>query len=65
MDGILALDLWDLVIEVFHPSPKQTNNTKNFVPGHLLHPKTNERTQKRTDVPIQHDKFDLNNIHHV
>ena len=23
MDGILALDLWDLVIEVFHCSPTQ------------------------------------------
>ena len=28
MDGILALDLRDLVIEVFHSSPNQTNKTK-------------------------------------
>ena len=28
MDGIPALDLWDLVIEVFHSSPNQTNETK-------------------------------------
>ena len=25
MDGIPALDLWDLLIEVFHSSPNQTN----------------------------------------
>ena len=29
MDGIPALDLWDLVIEVFHSSPNQINKTKN------------------------------------
>ena len=29
MDGIPALDLWDLVIEVFHSSTNQTNKTKD------------------------------------
>ena len=29
MDGISALDLWDLVIEAFHSSPNQTNKTKD------------------------------------
>ena len=29
LDGIPALDLWDLVIEVFHSSPNQTNKTKD------------------------------------
>ena len=29
MDGIPALDLWDLVIEVFHSSLNQTNKTKD------------------------------------
>ena len=28
MDGIPALDLWDLVIEVFHSSPHQINKSK-------------------------------------
>ena len=28
MDGIPAFDLWDLVVEVFHSSPNQTNKTK-------------------------------------
>ena len=27
-DGILALDLWDSVFEVFHSSPNQTKPTK-------------------------------------
>ena len=27
--GILALDLWDLVIEVYHSSPNQINKTKD------------------------------------
>ena len=29
MGGIPALDLWDLVKEVFHSSPNQLNNTKD------------------------------------
>ena len=29
MDGIPALDLWDLVIEVFHSSTNQINKTKD------------------------------------
>ena len=29
MDGIPALDLWDLVIDVFHSSANQTNKTKD------------------------------------
>ena len=36
MDGIPALDLWDLVIEVFHSSPNQFNNTKDQVPVKLV-----------------------------
>ena len=35
MDGIPALDLWDLVREVFHSSPNQLNNTKDQVQGNL------------------------------
>ena len=33
MDGIPALDLWELVKEVFHSSPNQLNNTKDQVRG--------------------------------
>ena len=28
MDGMPALEFWDLVIEVFHSSPDQTNKAK-------------------------------------
>ena len=28
MDGLPVLDLWDLVVEVFHSSPNQTKPTK-------------------------------------
>ena len=30
MDGISALDLWDLVVEVFHSTPSQTNKTTDI-----------------------------------
>ena len=47
MDGITALDLWDLVIEVFHSSPNQTKKkNEDFVQGSLLHPKPNMCTPK-------------------
>ena len=62
MDGIPVLDLWEFVLEVFHSSQNQTNNP---VQGTLLHPKPNKRTQKRTDVSIQHDKSDVNYVDHV
>ena len=47
MDGIPALDLWDLVIEVFHSLPNQTNNTKGLdVHGNLsATPQPNMRKQ--------------------
>ena len=35
MDGIPALDFWDLVIEVFHSSPTQSKKTKGQARGNL------------------------------
>ena len=56
MDGIPALDLWDLVIEVFHSSPKQ-------ILGNLLRDTpSNKHTQNQTKVPIQHDTLELCNV---
>ena len=42
MDGIPALTLWDLVIEVFHSSPNQTHKTKDVrePQGNLSQPLT-------------------------
>ena len=63
MDGVPALDLWDLVIEVFHDSPNQLNNTKGQVQGKLSRDTTsNWHTQNKTKFPTQHDNFDLNNV---
>ena len=36
MDGTPALDLWDLVIEVFHSSPNQLKKSKDRVQRNLL-----------------------------
>ena len=58
MDGIPALDLWDLGIEVFHSSSNQLNNTKGQVQGNLSRNTTsNKHTQNKTKVPTQHDNF--------
>ena len=66
MDGIPALDLWGLVIEVFHFSPNQSNNTKDQVRGNSSRNTTsNKHTQNQTKVPTQHDNLDLSNVHHV
>ena len=63
MDGISALDLWDLVVEVFHSSPNQLNNNKDQVQGNLSRDTTsNKHTLIKTKVPTQHDNFDLSNV---
>ena len=59
MDGIPALDLWDLVIEVFHSSPNQLNHTKDQVQGNLSRHQT---STPKTKPGFQHDNFDLNNV---
>ena len=65
-DGIHALDLWDLVIEVFHSSPNQFNNTKDQVRGNSSRNTTsNKHTQNQTKVPTQHDNFDLSDVDFV
>ena len=54
MDGIPALDLWDLVIEVFHSSPNQTNKTKNVREprGKLVGKTCENKFQPRTPISI-------------
>ena len=63
MDGIPALDLWDLVIEVFHSSPNQTNKTKD-----VREPRGNlsatPQSHKRQQIPTTNTTFDLTNIDH-
>ena len=64
MDGISALDLWDLVIEVFHSSTNQTNKTKDVrgLQGDLS-PRT--PPNMRGQIPTKHINLDLTNIDHV
>ena len=64
MDGIPALDLWELVIEVFHSSPHQTNKTKDDGGSHgNLSAKTQSNMRKQR--PTSHTNLDLTNIDHV
>ena len=56
MDGIPALDLWDLVIEVFHSSPNQSKKpkikyweTRRVTPHQTSTPKTKPRFQLITN----------------
>ena len=64
MDAIPALDLWDLVIEVFHSSPNQTNKTKD-----VREPRGNQsatpQPHKRKQIPTTNTNLDLINIDHI
>ena len=58
MDGIPALDLWDLVFDVFHSSPSQLNNTKDQVRGNSSRNTTsNKHTQKSNQSSNPAQKF--------
>ena len=67
MDGSPALDLWGLIVEVFHSSPNQLNNTKGLdVQGNLSRNTTsNKHTQNKIKVPTQHDNLNLFNVDRV
>ena len=64
MDVIPALDLWDLVIEVFHSSPNQTNKTKDVrEPRRNL--SANPQPNMRKQIPTTNTNLDLTNTDHV
>ena len=64
MDGIPALNLWDLVLEVFHSSLNQTNKTKDVrEPWRNLSANTQPNMQKQ--IPITNTNLDLTNIDDV
>ena len=64
MDGIPALTIWDLMIEVFNSSPNQTNNAKgDREPRGNLSAKTQHNVQKQ--IPTMHTILDLTDIDHV
>ena len=66
MDGILALDLWDLVNELFHSSSNQFKKPKERVQGDLLRDTSSSmHTNIQTQNPIQHDDLELCNVDNV
>ena len=63
MDGIPALDLWDLVIEVFHSSPSQSKKTKDQARGNSLCFTTfNKQTQNQIEDPTKHNNLELSYV---
>ena len=66
MDGIPALDLWDLVIEVFHSSPTQSMKTKGQARGKSsLDTTSNKHTQNQIEDPTNHYNLELSNVDYV
>ena len=61
---IPALDLCDLVIEVFHSSPNQADKARDLaeLQGNLLQSTT---LNIRSQIPTKHINLDLNNVDHV
>ena len=58
MDGIPALTLWDLVIEIFHSVPNQSNKTKD-VKERRSNLSATPRSNMRKQVPNTHTNIDL------
>ena len=66
MNGVPALDLWDLVIEVFHSSQTQSKKTKDQARGNLLRETTsNKHNQNQTEDPTKHNNLELSNVDYV
>ena len=66
MDGIIALDLWDLVTESFHSPSNQSKKPKERVQGDLLRDTSSStHTNIQTQNPIQHDDLELCNVDYV
>ena len=64
MDGIPALDLWNLAIEVFHSSPNKTNKARDLaeLQENLLQSTT---LNMRSQIPTKHINLDLTKVDHV
>ena len=63
MDGIPALDLWDLVIEVFHSSPNQTNKTNDVTePQWNLSAKNNQTCGNRYQPCVHTNELQQGNL---
>ena len=66
IDGLPALDLWDLVIKAFPSSSNQSKKTKDQVRGDSSRNTTsNKHIKNQTKIPIQHDNLELSNDDYV
>ena len=62
MDGNLALDLWDLVIEVLHFSPNQSKKSSENVQHDTP---SRKQTKDKVQTPNQYNDLDFCNVHYV
>ena len=67
MDGIPALDLRNLVFEVFHCNQNQPSKTKDSsAQGNLWHRvMSSTRKKNRTEAPTEHDSSELFHVDNV
>ena len=65
-DGIPALDLWDLAIEVLHSSSNQMHGNRERAQGDLQRNKpSSKHTNTRTKTQIQLTDLELSNVEYV
>ena len=62
MDGIPALTLWDLVIEVFHSVPNKTDGPKRKLRGN---PSAVVKSYMHNPIPIKHTNIIPTSIDHI
>ena len=63
MDGIPALDLWDLVVEVLHSSSNQPKKSKKNVQGKLPHDTpARKQTKNKVQTPNHYNDRELCNV---
>ena len=67
MDGIPALDLWNLVKEVFHCNQNQPSKTKDSSAQRDLWHRvmSSKRTKNQTKAPTKHDSSELFHVDNV
>ena len=66
MDGIPALDLWNLVVEVLDSSSDQPKKSKDNVQGNLLHDTpSRKQTKNQIQTLVQNNDLELCNVDYV
>ena len=62
MDGIPTLDLWELVIEVFHSAPNRTDGPKREL---RRNPLAIAKSNMHSSIPIKHTNVIQTNIDNI